>query len=200
LMFLVHANIVRDLTRVLKASSSADPNDGRAASSDSGTKSKRGDSTTGDGESALARSLLKANSTRQAALIKEYAEKRGSEYSLALAEAIPKLKSAVQESAREALATRMSHLTSSNIREWLEYENAEIRRAAAIGTSIHQEAKSFVPDLIKILDDPEEIVWRGAALALRTITKKDYGPRKGDSDAERQKAKTEWETWWKSQQ
>jgi HEAT repeat protein len=143
---------------------------------------------------------LKASPARQKELIEEFAGKHGSEYSLALAEAIPKLKDAIQESARSALALRMSRLTPSVIREWLQYDNAEIRRAAAVGASIHENAKSFIPDLIKALDDPDEIVWRGAGLALRTITKKDFGPRKGDSDAVRQKGKAEWEAWWKAQQ
>jgi hypothetical protein len=194
LMFLVHANIVRDLTRVLKSSSTPEP-------SDAGKKPKDGSavSSESEGESPLARALVTAGAARQAALIKEYTEKRGTEYSLALAEAIPKLAGSVQDSAREALATRMGRQKPEVLREWLRYENAEIRRAAAVGASIHDEAKSFIPDLINALDDPDEIVWRGAALALRTITKKDIGPRKGDSEADVHKAKAEWEAWWKAQ-
>lgn len=193
LMFLVHANIVRDLTGVLKGTSPPDANSG---------KSKEGssDSASDSGESALAQAILKAKPAKQSALIREYAEKHGSEYSLALAEAIPKLSDATQEAARSALAARMSRLKPSVVREWLQYDNAEIRRAAAIGTSIHAEPKSFIPDLIKALDDADELVWRGAGLALRTISKKDFGPRKGDSDEERQKARADWEAWWKTQQ
>jgi hypothetical protein len=202
LMFLVHANIVRDLTHVLKANSDSEPGENRAANGTSAKNSKDGrtSSPTEENASVLAQLLLAAGAARQAALIKEYTEKRGSDYSLALAEAIPKLKDAAQEAARAALATRMSRLKPAVIREWLQYENAEIRRAAAIGSAIHQEAKSFIPDLIKALNDDDEIVWRGAALALRTITKKDFGPRKGDSDTDRQKAKADWEAWWKTQQ
>jgi hypothetical protein len=199
LMFLVHANIVRDLTQVLKATSGPESAEPRS-SNNKNPKDGRGSISTDGSESALAQALLKAGAAKQAALIKEYAEKHGNQYSLALAEAIPKLTGGAQEDARSALASRMARQKSDVVRHWFEYDNAEIRRAAAVGASIHDEAKLFVPDLLKMLDDPEEIVWRGVGLALRTISKKTYGPRKGDSDDERQKAKAEWEAWWKTQQ
>ncbi len=196
LMFLVHANIVRDLTHALKAT--APPEDGNVRPSSESRNKETNDER--KPLSALAESLLNASPDKQADLIQEYSTKRGNEYSLALAEAIPKLKPPIQEKARSTLAVRMARFKAPVIREWLKYDDAEIRRAAAVGTSVHEEAKSFIPDLIKALDDPDEIVWRGAGLALRTITKKDLGPRKGDTDAERQKAKGEWEAWWKTQQ
>jgi hypothetical protein len=201
LMFLLQANIVRDLTRVLKASTRTElspslPRDPKDAGK---SGEATGNSNAVDKESELARALLNADPGKQKELIGEYATKHGSEYSLALSEVIPKLSGDIQNDARDALATRMSRQKAAVIREWLVYDNAEIRRAAAIGASVHEEARSFVPDLINALDDPAEIVWRGAGLALRTISKKDFGPRKNDSEAERRKAKSEWEAWWKSQ-
>jgi hypothetical protein len=200
LMFLSQANLLRDLPHTFKPSKS-EAGERRTAENESDKKPKAGsgDSNASEEQHDLVDALVKANAAKQISLIKEYTDKHGSGYSLALAEAIPKLKDDAQDAAREALATRMSRLKASVLREWLSYDNAEIRRAAAVGAAVHDEAKSFVPDLIKLIDDPEEIVWRGAGLALRTITQKNFGPRKNDSDADRRKAKSQWEEWWKSQ-
>ena len=128
LMFLLKANIVRDLTHILKASSKPESGDSHATNSDGDKKAK--DSEPGQiansSFSTLARTLVNSSPDKQSVLIKEYADKHGSDDRLA--EAIPLLKAHVKDEAREALATRMSRQKTTTLREWLIYDNAEIRR------------------------------------------------------------------------
>ena len=55
-------------------------------------------------------------------------------------------------------------MTADTLRGKLKDDDAEIRRAAAVACAMKDE-KSFVPDLIEILDDPEPIVSRAAMAA-----------------------------------
>ena len=117
---------------------------------------------------------------------------------MALAEAIPELSGKPKEDARDALATRMSRMSAKSLKEYLDEEGSEIRRAACLGIAMREE-KSLIPDMIKLLEDEDEVVWRGARLALRTISGTDFGPKPGDPIDIRKKAAAAWLAWWNSQ-
>jgi hypothetical protein len=146
----------------------------------------------------LSRTLLLSKGQARAKALKELRDTRGSAYTEALAGAIPALDAEGKQQAREALADRLTRMKADVLREYLKNDNAEIRRAAALATG-QKDAKVLVPDLIRLLDDPEAQVQRAAHAALREMAGKDFGPRTGASESERKKAVAAWQAWWKKQ-
>ncbi len=152
LMFMCRSNIIRDLSKVLKATADLDkmkPSAPRVGANDKGTSPKS--------NSDLVKNLVQASADRKAELINEYVDAKGGSYTIALAEAIPQLPKESQKKAIEGLAYRMARLTPKSLSAYLAYDNAEIRRAAcyAVYMSDHRQ---LVPKLIKAIEDSEEIV------------------------------------------
>jgi hypothetical protein len=195
LMFMSRANLVKDLSKMIERSmdnnkkvSLVDPKKpgGKAAPS----------TDTGDAEvNKLVQELLKAGAAKQLELIEEYKKATGTKYSLALAAAIRGLKDDVKTTARDALAERMARLSAKSLTSYMDADDPELSRAACLGVAMRDE-KSLIPELIKHLDDTDEIVWRAAALALKTISGEDHGPKKGATDAQRDKAIKDWKAWY----
>jgi HEAT repeat protein len=124
----------------------------------------------------LSRRLVHAASTRQGQLLAEFRDAKGLVYTLAIACAVPSLPEATREKAREALADRMARMTPDTLRDKLQDEDPEVRRAAVAACARREEA-SLVPDLLALLDDPEPLVARLAEAGLRTLTGQDLdGP------------------------
>ena len=113
----------------------------------------------------------------------------------ALAAAIPLLKDAAKNQARAALAERLARMTPHTLRGKLQDEQPEIRRAAALASAM-KEDRGFVPDLIRLLQDPEPRVSRAAHAALKTIARTDFGPANADSPEQRDEAIKRWKEWW----
>ena len=86
-------------------------------------------------------------------------------------------------------------MTADTLRDKLTEEDLEIRRAAALACAM-KEDKEFVPDLIKLLEDPEPPVAKSAHAALKYLTRQDFGPDADASRAERSKAIERWKAWW----
>jgi hypothetical protein len=145
----------------------------------------------------LSADLLKASPERQRAVIAELEVGKGVVNTLALASAIPKLSGSTKQRARDALAERLARMTAATLRDKLRDDAFEVRRAGALACAM-KEDKSFVPDLIKLLGDPEPPVSRAAHVALKTLTGHDFGPRVGEGDAEVARAVRKWEEWWAS--
>jgi hypothetical protein len=146
----------------------------------------------------LGSELVKASPTRQRELLDQFKESKGVVYTQALAAAIPLLKGSAQRQAREVLAERLMRMTAATLRGRLKDDDPEMRRAAAIACAL-KEDRALVPDLIATLDDSEPLVWRAAAIALHSLTGKDFGPAPGASPAEKAAAVTTWKTWWERQ-
>src|SRR5207253_8845134 len=91
-----------------------------------------------------------------------------------------------------------SRMKATTLRDKFIEDDLEIRRAAALASAMNED-KSFVPDLIKLLDDAEPPVTRAAHAALKALTNKDFGPSDDASRAERKKAIAEWKSWWSQQ-
>jgi hypothetical protein len=145
----------------------------------------------------IAADLVKAPPAKQPALLQKLRDGRGVAYTKALAEVIPQLTtSTARAQAREALAERLSRMTSDTLRDKFQDKDEEIRRAAALACAT-KEDKSFVPDLIGLLRDPEPIVVRAAHAALKALTSQDFGPAADASKAQRERAIAGWQDWWK---
>jgi HEAT repeat protein len=117
----------------------------------------------------LGRKLVAASPNTRERLLAQYRDAKGLAYTLAIAQAIPELPEPAQDKAREALASRMARMTPDTLRDKLQDEDPEVRRAAAIACGGRQDA-GLVPDLIGLLEDAEPPVARQAEATLRTLT------------------------------
>jgi hypothetical protein len=148
----------------------------------------------------LRAALVQAPPTRQQELLGTYKDAKGVAYTQALAEAIPQLKGdEVLRKARAALAERLARMTAATLQARLRDGDVEMRRAAALACAMKEE-KSTIPDLIRLLEDPEEGVVRAAHAALKALSGGvDFGPAAQAGRAERLTAANAWKEWWRKQ-
>jgi hypothetical protein len=146
----------------------------------------------------LAAALLDLPADRQETQIDRLRDHKGSENTEALATAIPYLDVEPRKKAREALAERVARMKAETVGSYLQDDEPEIRRAAAVACAI-KEARQLVPQLIPLLNDREVVVSRAAYAALKDLTGQDFGPSAAADDAERRRAVGEWQAWWKKQ-
>jgi hypothetical protein len=123
---------------------------------------------------------------------------KGAEYTQALAHAIASLDGDHKKQARQALAERLSNLKPISLLAYMEDEDAELRRAAALACAMKEDL-STVGKLIDLLADRERAVERAAYAALKVMTKQDFGPGTDATAAEKAEAIKEWKAWWKMQ-
>jgi hypothetical protein len=146
----------------------------------------------------LAKQLIEAPLDKQEAMIETLKERKGVAHTDALAKAIPQLKGPNKLKARDALAERLARMTASTLREKLQDESVEVRRAAVLACAM-KEDKGFVRDLLHLLEDPERLVFSAAHAALKELTGKDFGPAANASPTDRAAAAAKWKEWWRSQ-
>jgi hypothetical protein len=140
------------------------------------------------GESARLRDqLVKAAPQERRAVLQKLRAGKGSDYTLALAAAVPKLSGTDQAKARQALVDRLSDMTAKTLRGWLKYDDAEVRRAAVLACAVKDD-KSLVPDLIRLLESDDADAARAARRALKSLTGQDLGA-----------VARPWQVWWEKQ-
>ena len=214
LLFLKRANLSRDLTvslqgqvgdpadetrrknarpRPIEAPPKTGPNAGNRATTPTppafgGEKSPE----------VLREALVHAGAANQRRLITEYRDHKGPAYTEALGEAIPQLSIELRAQARDALAERLTRMTTATLHGELQSGNAEVRRAAALASAMKEETE-LIPDLIDRLDDSDKTVRRAAAIGLASLTKKNFGPSEEATPEQRQSAIQKWRTWWSEQ-
>jgi len=218
LLFLKRANLAQDLTSLLKGKI-GDPGSRvlKAGTSLSDLQKKNGGKP-GVGPSSpgkhpegptpspapvsenaevtkLVEELLQAGPGQQEKTVEKFRDARGVVYTEALAAAIPKLEKSIRGKAREALADRLTRMSSATLQEKLQDDNPEVRCAAAIACA-QKEDKTHVPRLIELLEDEQPVVRRGALAALKNLSGKDFGPEAEASREERAKAIADWKAWW----
>jgi hypothetical protein len=88
--------------------------------------------------------LLRAEPMTRLAVIQEYLAGKGAEYTWALAWAIPRLSGPAQQTARLALARRLTQAPDDELRERLGDRDPEIRRAAALAGERKAEGVSYI--------------------------------------------------------
>jgi hypothetical protein len=146
----------------------------------------------------LGKQLASAEGEKLEQTLKELRDNKGSAYTEALAHAIPRLEGDALKKAREALAERLSRMTSATLGVKLEDDDPEVRRAAALAVAM-KEDKAHTYKLIEMLSDPEATVAHAAHAALKSLTNEDFGPAKGAGREERGKAILAWKSWWAKQ-
>lgn len=146
----------------------------------------------------LGNEIISASPNQQETLLAQLKDSRGVSFTQALAEAIPRLSGPVKTKARDALAERLSRMTSATIKDKLRDENLEVRRAAALACAMRED-KENIPDLIELLKDEEQLVARASHAALKELSGKDFGPTSSATPDERDYAISKWREWWKKQ-
>jgi hypothetical protein len=147
----------------------------------------------------LSNELTKADGTQQNELLEKFQEGKGTMYTLAIAGAIPRLSGEAKTKARDALATRFTRMTAATLRQELQDDDPEIRRAASLACAMKDD-KSHIPDLIPMLQDREPIVGRAAHAALKSLSGKDFGPKTGATPQDLANAVAAWKGWWDKSQ
>jgi HEAT repeat protein len=142
----------------------------------------------------LSGQLVKAADERRKELLKEYAEKSGAEYTLAIAYAIPSLSGDIRKEARSALAERLSGRKEATLLRYLDDDDPEVRRAAALALGM-RDAKETVANVANLLLDPEPTVVRAAQASLVSLTGEDYGPAPNATEEEKQEAVKKYQDW-----
>jgi hypothetical protein len=142
-----------------------------------------------------AKQVINASSLRQPGLIEDLRDSKGAVNTAALAAVIPHLTGPVHQKARDALVMRLTRMTANTLQDKLHDDDSELRRAAALAAAM-KDVKQVVPDLIDLLGDDEATVSKAARVALREITKQDFGPDANAGEADRAKAASQWKAWW----
>ena len=142
--------------------------------------------------------LVGAGADRHQAILDEFTNAKGVEYTQALAAAIPHLAADIKSRARDALGERLTRMTQATLRERLKDGDPEIRLAAAVACGKKPD-QSQIPDLIRLVADREPAVACAAGTTLRTLTGQDFGPNPGSSSAEMTAAASAWKAWWAKQ-
>lgn len=152
-----------------------------------------------DAETAkLTTRLVEAKGERQGEMLAMLRDGRGTVYTQALAGAIPQLGGESKTKARDALAQRLTRMSSDTLGDKLDDEDLEIRRAAALAIAMKDD-KKHITKLIALLEDPEVPVVRAVHAALKSLTNQDFGPGPDATRAEQQKAVAAWKAWWSKQ-
>ncbi len=144
----------------------------------------------------MSEELVNAQGDEQLALLARLRESKGIDNTDALALSIPKLTGEAQRQARDALAERLTRMTAATLRDKLQEDNVEVRRAAAAACG-HKKAKEHIADLLPLLDDAEIDVVQSARMALVELTGQDFGPSRDVGTSKRADAATAWRKWWK---
>jgi len=144
----------------------------------------------------LSAELLDAPPAKRASVLAKLRDRKGSENTQALAQAIAQLDGDSRKKAREALAERLSNMKASTLVGYLQEDDPELRRAAALAAAMKEDI-SFAGRLIDLLNDPEKTVERASYAALKALTRQDFGPAADASANQKAKAVSAWKTWWK---
>jgi hypothetical protein len=213
LLFLRRANLVPEVTRLLKGQApdavpalshsltasglrppSLEETIGRAPAAPAplSDEEKRRHQ---DALEGLLGKLQAATGPEQTVLLERWRDGEDARYTPALARAIPTLRGAAERQARAALADRCTRLTAHERDACLRSDDPEIRRAAALACAVRDDRRP-VGRLIELLQDKEAFVAAAAHAALCSLTGQDFGPDSEASQADRDRAAKEWKQWW----
>ena len=207
LLFLNRANLAKDLTATLKGKANVKLPDRvtnpEPVKVDPKQKNDAPPVSPGSSEfdaeaNRLCNALVSADASKRAGVLAQLRDNKGSVYTEGLVRAIAKLKGEQQREAREALAVRLKRMNAITLRDMLRDENREIRMAAATACGL-KEDKQFVPDLIAVLGDADNLTVQAARTSLRNLSQKDFGPNDSASADDKAKAVAAWRAWWASQ-
>jgi hypothetical protein len=195
LLFLRRSNLAPDLTALLRLSRTA-----LRARVEKPLEAAPAPANATEAADALRlrRELLRAPADQRETWLERLRDAKGVAYTLALALAIRELDDTGRKQARQALADRLTRMTAATLRQMLEDDDAELRRAAALACGMKDD-RSHIPDLIPLVLDPETLVVRAAHASLKSLSGQDFGPAANASAADRQRAAERWWQWWEGQ-
>jgi hypothetical protein len=206
-LFLSKSNVVRDLSSKIqgedKGKGSKEPKDPLASATPPMPEPEPevpvGANGLPDNEAGkFAAALLGSSGPEWKTTLEFVRDKKGSDYTQALALSINRLDGDRRREAREALAERLTRMTAATLRAMLKADDPEVRRAAALACGM-KDARTHVPDLIERLTDEEEYVARAALASLKSLTSQDHGPSVGATKDQRKAAADAWKAWWGKQ-
>jgi len=151
-----------------------------------------------DEATRLSKELIQATPARREAVLSKLRDSKGVVYTDALADAIPSLTGDARDQARDALTERLTRMKAATLSDKLQDDNPEVRGAAALACAM-KEAKSRIPDLIALLDDPERFVALAAKTALKNMTGQNFGRVVGVARVDQTRVIGDWNEWWRKQ-
>jgi hypothetical protein len=207
LLFLRRANVAADLTRLvggestLRSGSDAEElqNAASAARPSSKPATLPAAAVLADLSPQRLKSMLPAaDAKQQTAILEELRDRKGSEATLALAEAIESLMEPHDAMARKLLAERLTRMTPATLVRYLEYDHPELRRAAAQAAETKQD-RALIGPLIALLEERNVAVADAAHSALQRIAGQQFGAFAGQGTANRFVVIKKWKAWWVTQ-
>jgi hypothetical protein len=132
----------------------------------------------------LGRQIVKSDDVQREVILSKCRDDKGIVYTQALANAIPHLQGVSKEHVRGMLAERLTRMSAKTLRDYLQDDDPEIRRAAVLACG-HKDRKQVVPELIALLDTAEPVTSRLAEEGLASLT------------GEHLKHPGAWKDWWK---
>lgn len=154
------------------------------------------DSESGAAEIARLGQELVKNGDATGVVLNQLRDGKGARYTEALAKAIPQLKGDAKTLARDALVERLARMTGKTLADKLHDEDVEVRSAAALACATKEDTGQ-IPALITLLGDQEKRVIQAARTSLKAMTGQDFGPSPGAMSTERNAAIKQWRAWWK---
>jgi HEAT repeat protein len=143
----------------------------------------------------LSDELVNSGGEEQRYILKRLRDARGVDNTDALAQAIPRLADIVQAEAEDALVERLTRMTEATLRDKLQDDSPEVRRAAAFACG-RKFTRELIPHLLPLLDDSEGEVIQAARAVLTELTGEDFGPSRDADPRDREDAAAAWRKWW----
>lgn len=143
----------------------------------------------------LATELVRSSEAEWSVRLNQLRDEKGTTFTRALVIAANRLDGVRKASVRDALAERLTRMTAATLREMLNSEEPELRRAAALACGMKDDP-SHIPDLILLVRDDNTAVWPAARAALKSLTGQDFGPAPNSSADQRQQAAKAWQAWY----
>lgn len=207
-LFLCKSNLARDLSSKVQKEVSTEM---RAGAGPTGVSPKPAGPGASGGESpivtdpvlpgvggseaaVLAGQLLRANEKDWPAVIKKLRDTKGPIHTQALLASVNRLDGDRRRLAREALAERLTRMTTQTLRAMLKDEEVELRRAAALAMAMKDD-RIHIGDLVAALLDEEEVVVRAAKAGLKSLAGQDFGPGVNATAGEKKIAVSAWNDW-----
>ncbi len=141
--------------------------------------------------------LATATEAAWKAKLDEARDAKGSKWTRGLVAVCNGLEAEKKQQARDALAERLTRMTSKTLREMLADPEPELRRAACLAAGM-KEDKLLIPALIERITDPADSVVRAAKASLKSISQADFGPPSGADDEAKLKAAATWRSWFEA--
>lgn len=200
LLFLRRANVASDLTQIVGGMATL--RSGEASDLNQSVPPRKGDKAAAGLPTSLAAvpaerlkaSLPTASSSQQSAILEELRDRKGSEATLALAEAIDELDATLAAQARKFLVQRLERMTPATLARYLEYDQPEIRQAAAQAAQSKDDL-TLVGPLVTLLEDRNAAAADAAHAALVKLTGQQFGAFAGQPPVARFLVIKKWKAW-----